>query len=150
MQLSNWMWLNPSVKGYKPHRSENCCNSYFKLHQTRWDWGNGCERFECWNFSWFVPSLQETVGLVHQKWLVCLRTDKLCYASDEFIKGQCRGPSHAAGWAGGAAEGRAGDRWDNQPCGSLSPASGESISQVKPCLVTVWSVLMHSNAVSCC
>lgn len=38
-----------------------------------------------------------TVGLVQQKWLVCLRTDKLCYASDEFIKGQCRGPWHPDG-----------------------------------------------------
>lgn len=33
-----------------------------------------------------------TVELVHHKWLVCLRTDKLCCASDEFIVGQCRGP----------------------------------------------------------
>lgn len=149
MQSSNWMGLNPSVKVYKPHGSENCCNSYFTLHQTRWDWRNCSERFECWNFSWFVPSRQETlcswtgsaevVGLiknrsvvlcvlVQQKWLVCLRTDKLLFSSWIYWGSVQRALACwwlSRRWCWG--QGSAGDRWDNQSCGSLSPASGENI-----------------------
>lgn len=146
------MWLNPSMKVGKPHWSENCCNSFFTLHQTRWDWGNCCERFECWNFSWFVPSHQETShSWTGSSQVVGLRTHKLCCASDEFIVGQCRGPlvswwvSRRWCWRWG----RGGDRWALCPVADY-PLLHERERVLGKAMFCDSVCINASNVMSCC